>query len=94
MKVKRAAVLVPIAALGLVSVAVPAGAKPPIAKCPPAFQGAFTAAQVIEMWPPPSGVPDPEGAILSYDKNGDLMVCVLPLPTGAINVIDNAANVP
>ena len=36
----------------------------------------------------------PEGAILSYDKNGDQMVCVLPLPTGAINVIDNAANVP
>jgi hypothetical protein len=93
MKGKRA-LLVPIAASALVLVTVPAGAKPPIAKCPPAFQGAFTAAQVIEMWPPPEGFPDPEGAILSYDKNGDLKVCVLPLPTGGINIIDNAANVP
>ncbi|MGZ5290459.1 MAG: hypothetical protein ACXWE5_13340 [Actinomycetota bacterium] len=51
MKGKRA-LLAPIAGAALVLVAAPAGAKPPVAKCPPAFQGAFTAAQVIEMWPP------------------------------------------
>jgi len=88
------ALLVPIASTALVMVAAPAGAKPPMASCPPAFQGPFTATQVIEMWPPPPGVPDPEGAILSYDKNGDQRVCVLPLPTGAINIIDNAASIP
>ena len=84
---------VALSASALVLVAAPAGAKPPIGSCPPAFQGPFTAPQVIEMWPPPPEVTDPAGAILSYDKNGDGRVCVLPLPAGPINVIDNAAKV-
>ena len=90
----RRALLVPIAASALVLVAAPAGAKPPIAKCPPPFYGPLTTGQVIEMWPPPPGFPDPEGALLFYDQNGDLRVCVMPLPGGNINVIDNTANVP
>jgi hypothetical protein len=82
---------VAVSASALVLVTTPAGAKPPVGGCPPAFQGPFTAARVIEMWPPPPEVSDPEGAILSYDKNGDGRVCVLPLPGGPINVIDNVA---
>ena len=57
------------------------------------LQGPFTAAQVIEEWLPPPDFPDPTGAVLSYDKNGDGRVCVLPLPAGSINIIDNGQGI-
>jgi hypothetical protein len=73
----------------------PAGARPPIGNCPPAFQGPHTFAEIIETWPPPEGFPDPEGALAGYDMNADGSLCVLPLPGGInINVIDNVARVP
>jgi hypothetical protein len=90
----RRSIVTAISVAAVVVMASPAGARPPTAGCPPAFRGPFTAAQVVEMWPPPPEVTDPEGAILSYDKNGDRSVCVLPLPGGPINVIDNTASVP
>ena len=69
----------------------PAGAKQPTRACPPPFVGPLTIAQVITAFPPPPGFPDPEGAIAAYDSNGDGTVCVMPLPAGSINVIDNVA---
>jgi hypothetical protein len=73
----------------------PGGCESTDRNCPPAFQGPHTFAEVIEMWPPPPGFPDPEGALAGYDKNGDGSLCVLPLPGGTdINVIDNSARVP
>jgi hypothetical protein len=71
----------------------PAGAVSPARSCPPPFEGPWTAAQVIAEFPPPPGFPDPTSAILSFDKNGDLLVCVKGLPNGRIDVVDNAANV-
>lgn len=82
------------AILALVSVgglAAPSGAKAPTRGCPPAFTGPLTVEQVIEMFPPPPQVTDPEGAIASFDSNTDGSVCVLPLPNGRINVVDNVA---
>jgi hypothetical protein len=94
MKARLLAVVV-LVSLPLSLQVLPAGASPPIGKCPPAFQGPHTFAEVIEMWPPPPGFPDPEGALAVYDKNADGSVCVLPLPGGTnINVIDNSARVP
>ena len=69
----------------------PVSAKPPARGCPAAFTGPLTVAQVLVAFPPPPDLPDPEGAILSYDSNGDATVCVLPLPNGPINIIDNVA---
>ena len=69
----------------------PASAKAPARGCPAAFTGPLTVAQVLVAFPPPSDFPDPEGAIASYDSNGDGTVCVLPLPNGPINIIDNVA---
>jgi len=70
----------------------PAGAKPPTRGCPTAFIGPLTVKEVLKAFPPPPGLPDPEGAIASFDSNGDGTVCVLPLPNGPINVIDNVSN--
>lgn len=69
----------------------PVSAKTPARGCPAAFTGPLTVAQVLVAFPPPPEVPDPEGAIASYDSNGDGTVCVLPLPNGPINIIDNVA---
>ena len=69
----------------------PVSAKAPARGCPAAFTGPLTVAQVLVAFPPPPEVPDPEGAIASYDSNGDGTVCVLPLPNGPINIIDNVA---
>ena len=82
------------AILALVSVggmAGPSSAKAPTRGCPAAFTGPLTVEQVIDMFPPPPEVTDPEGAIASFDANNDGTVCVLPLPSGRINVIDNVA---
>ena len=94
MKARLLAVVV-LVSLPLSLWVLPAGATPPIGNCPPAFHGPHTFAEIIEMWPPPPGFPDPEGALAGYDKNGDGSLCVLPLPGGTnINVIDNSARVP
>ena len=95
MRAKRLFAVVALLSLLLGLSVLPAGASPPIGNCPPAFQGPHTFAEVIEMWPPPPGFPDPEGALAGYDKNADGSLCVRPLPGGInINVIDNTARVP
>ena len=86
--------LLAVAILVLVSLGmlvVPAGAKQPTGGCPPPFRGPLTIAEVITAFPPPPGFPDPEGALEAFDSNGDGTVCVMPLPAGSINVIDNVA---
>ena len=95
MKARRLLAVVALMALPLSLSVVPAVASPPIGNCPPAFQGPHTFAEIIEMWPPPPGFPDPEGALAGYDKNADGSLCVRPAPNGIdINVIDNSARVP
>jgi hypothetical protein len=91
--IRRSLVIVSLASLALGVAPGAANAVSPARGCPPAFQGPWTAQHVIDEFPPPPGFPDPEGAILSFDKNGDLRVCVMGLPNGRIDVIDNAANV-
>ena len=73
-----------------------AGAVPPTGTCPPAFQGPWTFQQVLDEFPPPPEIPPEaiEAAFNFYDKNDDGNLCVMGLPTGGINVIDNAASVP
>lgn len=70
----------------------PAGASQPTRGCPPAFLGPLTIAEVIQAFPPPPDFPDPEGALASFDSNGDGKLCVRGLPAEAINVVDNVAN--
>ena len=87
--------LLAVAVLAVVSVGTwvaPAGAKTPTRGCPPAFTGPLTIKEVLEAFPPPPDFPDPEGAIAAFDSNVDGTVCVLPLPNGRINVIDNVSN--
>ena len=87
--------LLAVAVLALLSVGTwvsPAGAKTPTRGCPPAFIGPLTIKEVLKEFPPPPDLPDPEGAIAAFDSNGDGTVCVLPLPNGPINVIDNVSN--
>jgi hypothetical protein len=93
MKAARALVLAVMVIVPLGLSVGQAGARPPIGVCPPPFQGPLTYQQVIDTWPPPAGV-DPIPTLVFYDKNGDGTVCVMLLPHGAINVIDNAAMVP
>jgi hypothetical protein len=95
MRARRLMATVALMSLPLGLWVMPASASQPIGNCPPAFQGPHTFAEIIEMWPPPPGFPDPEGALAGYDMNGDGSLCVLPLPGGTnINVIDNTARVP
>jgi hypothetical protein len=71
-----------------------ADAKKPARGCPPAFFGPVTFAELIERWPPPPELPDPEGVLAGFDNNGDGLLCVMELPdngSGPINVIDNTA---
>jgi hypothetical protein len=93
MKMRLLAVMImAIASLGIT--VGPAGASQPTRGCPPAFVGPLTIAEVIQMFPPPPGFPDPEGALASFDSNGDGSLCVRALPADEINVIDNIANAP
>ena len=69
---------------------------PPVSGCPPVFQGPLTFEQIIDMWPPPPDLPDPEGVLAGFDLNDDRLLCVMesphgPTPTGPINIIDNIA---
>ena len=88
---KRVLVAAFAACLSIAFLAGPSGASSPRRGCPPPFDGPLTIDEVLEKYPPPQGVEDPYGAIQGYDRNGDLKVCVLPLPPGSINVVDNAA---
>jgi hypothetical protein len=86
-----ASLIMVVASLGIA--VGPAGASQPTRGCPPAFQGPLTFAAIIEAFPPPPDFPDPEGALASFDSNGDGKLCVRGLPPGEdINVIDNVAN--
>ena len=87
--------LLAVAVLAVVSVAIwvaPAGAKTPTRGCPTSFIGPLTIKEVLKEFPPPPDLQDPESAIAAFDSNGDGTVCVLPLPNGPINVIDNVSN--
>jgi hypothetical protein len=95
MNARRLLAVVALTSLPLSLSVLPAAARPPIGNCPPAFQGPHTFAEIIEMWPPPPGFPDPEGALAGFDLNADGSLCVRPHPGGIeINVIDNTARVP
>jgi hypothetical protein len=66
------------------------------AGCPPAFQGPLTFAEIMDRWPPPPDLPDPEGVLVGFDINDDRMLCVMETPEAGmvpapINVIDNFA---
>ncbi len=79
--------------VGSVPVAHAAG---PSAGCPPAFQGPLTFAEIMDRWPPPPDLPDPEGVLVGFDINDDRMLCVMETPEAGmvpapINVIDNFA---
>ena len=95
MKARRLLAVLALTSLPFSLWALPASGRPPIGGCPPAFHGPHTFAEIIENWPPPPELPDPEGVLAGYDSNGDGSLCVLPLPGGTnINVIDNVAQVP
>ena len=59
--------------------------------CPPAFEGPLTPAAIVEAYPPPPGIPDPTGALIALDRNGDGHLCVRQHADGVrIIVIDDA----
>jgi hypothetical protein len=73
-----------------------ADAVKPSAGCPPPFEGPLTFEQLIERWPPPPELPDPDAVLSGFDRNGDKLLCVQEAPTqgnppAPINVIDNTA---
>jgi hypothetical protein len=95
MKTRRLVMASIVACLPIAAAVTPAGAIPPTRDCPPAFVGPLTFAEIIQMFPPPPDLPDPEGVLASFDLNGDASLCVRPLPPGEdINVIDNIAHNP
>jgi hypothetical protein len=94
MKMRLVAVMILVAA-SLGTAVGPAGAGQKTRGCPTAFLGPLTFAEIIEAFPPPPDFPDPEGALSSFDSNGDGKLCVRGLPPGGdINVIDNVSNAP
>ena len=95
MKTRRLVLASIIACLPIAAAVTRAGAIPPTRGCPPPFVGPLTFAEIIQMFPPPPDLPDPEGVLASFDLNGDGRLCVQALPPGEdINVIDNIANQP
>ena len=95
MRTRRLVMASIVACLPIAAAVTPASAIPPARSCPPAFVGPLTFAEIIQMFPPPPGFPDPEGALASFDSNGDRKLCVRALPHAPdINVIDNVANNP
>jgi hypothetical protein len=85
-----------MAAMPAIGVPSPAGAVPPTRGCSPAFLGPWTFQQILDEFPPPPEIPPEviQAAFEFYDKNDDGTLCVMGLPNGRINVVDNAANVP
>ena len=56
------------------------------------FLGPLTFAEIIEMFPPPPGFPDPEGALNAFDANDDDKLCAKGHPDGQnLIVVDNNA---
>ena len=92
MKTRRLVLASIVACLPIAAAVTQAGAIPPTRDCPPAFVGPLSFAEIIQRFPPPPDFPDPEGALASFDSNGDRKLCVRALPPGEdINVIDNVA---
>ena len=94
MRVRNLVVTAGVLSLIIVSPA-PARAAGPYHGCPPAFIGPVSFEELIERWPPPPDLPDPEGVLASYDHNGDRQLCVMESvpqnPVSPIDVIDNRA---
>ena len=88
MKLTRLALaLVMTLSLGLGATS--AHAAQPIGGCPPAFQGPLDFATILTLFPPPSGVPNPEEHLAAVDLNSDQRLCVRGLRNGTITAIDN-----
>ena len=90
----RSATLAPFdprrASFVLASVGASASASEPTGSCPAAFEGPLTPEAIVEAYPPPSGIPDPTGALRAEDRNGDGYLCVRQHADGIrILVIDN-----
>ena len=85
--------LVVVTTASIVVPSLAAHAASPSASCPRAFQGPLTFAQIIEEYPPPPEITDPEALLVRIDRNNDKLLCVQDLPsqTGAFNAIDNVA---
>lgn len=92
MKVKQLLVVAMLTVAFALSTS-PASAGPPVGKCPPAFQGPVSFAEIIETWPPPPDFPDPEGFLAFVDINDDGRLCVKPLPQDSVTFIDNLVRV-
>jgi hypothetical protein len=92
----RSVVTVTLSTLALCVVLVsPAGAAPPVGNCSPAFEGPLTFAEILERFPPPPSIPNPEELLAASDLNSDRALCVRPHPGGVrIVVVDNTASVP
>jgi hypothetical protein len=94
MKLRRGLTMLMMAFLLLGMGVQAAEARPPIRGCPPPFEGPLTFEQIIAKYPPPPEIPDPIAVLSRFDINEDRSLCVLDLPGGAFNAIDNVANVP
>ena len=53
----------------------------------------LTFAEIVNEFPPPQEIPPEviQAAFESFDHNSDGSLCVRPLPTGALVVVDNTA---
>jgi hypothetical protein len=90
MRIRRLVLALMFASLPVTLTASSAGATPPTGGCPPAFLGPLSFEAIIEMFPPPPGFPDPEGALANVDLNEDRNLCVRAHPNGVdIIVVDN-----
>ena len=76
MRVRSLVVTAGVLSLIIVSPA-PSRAAGPYHGCPPAFMNQVSFEELIERWPPPPDLPDPEGVLASYDLNGDRQLCVM-----------------
>ena len=78
-----------VASLSLALPLASAGAKVPTGGCPAAFVGPLTFQTIIDTWPAPPNVTDPEAHLAAIDFNGDGLLCVRPLNNGTIEANDN-----
>jgi hypothetical protein len=96
MRARRLILVLAMAAMPAIALPGPAGAGPPTRGCPPPFLGPWTFQQIIDEFPPPPEIPI-EVALAQLDRfdlNDDDKLCVMDVPTPAINVIDNVSNAP
>ncbi|HEY2965001.1 MAG TPA: hypothetical protein VGJ99_01840 [Actinomycetota bacterium] len=97
MKTRRLLLVSILACLPLAgAVTTPAGAVPPTADCPPAFDGPSSFEQILIDFPPPPDVPLEQiiATLDFFDKNDDEMLCVFDVPAPGVNLIDNNASIP